>query len=161
MFVSLLFRECLVLEDLGQKRLEVTQCHVLEAGLHSFMQRVNFWSKTISASFFRCLSIFINILAATKWYFCFISEFVEEISGKGCATFEFFKRYAMLTMTWSDKGRMRNLLLEKRLVLSILVTLSILNILSIFSILTAGMAGALDMFRKKGGGEADQVRIST
>ena len=56
---------------------------------------------------------------------------------------------------------MRNLLLEKRLVLSILVTLSILNILSIFSILTAGMAGALDMFRKKGGGEADQVRLST
>ena len=54
---------------------------------------------------------------------------------------------------------MRNLLLEKRLVLSILVTLSILNILSIFSILTAGMAGALDMFRKKGGGEADQVRV--
>ena len=42
MFVSLLFRECLVLEDLGQKRLEVTQCHVLEAGLHSFVPRVNF-----------------------------------------------------------------------------------------------------------------------
>ena len=43
----------------------------------------------------------------------------------------------------------------------ILDILSILNILSISSILTAGMAGALDMFRKKGGGEADQVRIST
>ena len=48
---------------------------------------------------FGALPSSLIFLAATKCYFCFISEFVEEISGKGCATFECLKRYAMLTMT--------------------------------------------------------------
>ena len=67
--LSLFFRECLVLEDLGQKRLEVTQCHVLEAGLDSVMPPVDFWPKTIGASCSRCLAISINIFGSNKMLF--------------------------------------------------------------------------------------------
>ena len=100
-------------------------------------------------------------LAATKCYFCFISEFVEEDIWEGLCNFWIFKKICDVDddLIWQRQNE--KLTSGKRLVLSILDTLSILNILSISSILTAGMAGALDMFRKKGGGEADQVRIST
>ena len=83
------------MEDLGQKRLEVTQCHVLEAGLDSVMPPVDFWPKTIGASCSRCLAISINIFVISA---LFPSSW-RKISGKGCATFEFLKRSAMLTMT--------------------------------------------------------------
>ena len=125
------------------------------------MPKVNFWPKIIGATIIRCLAIFINIFGSNKMIFLLYFRVRRRDIWEGLCNFWIFKKICDVDddLIWQRQNE--KLTSGKRLVLSILDTLSILNILSIFSILTAGMAGALDMFRKKGGGEADQVRLST